>query len=111
MKLLPCGCLPNKGDAHRVGCPDFPEGKPYRGTWLTPYGPEPMKGAPVGFVAARVRMHEGLRGGWSGWGHELTHTCGWSTARRYAESARDEALRHDCRQIGSEVSISTEDVP
>lgn len=25
--LLPCGCLPNSADAHRVGCPVHPEGK------------------------------------------------------------------------------------
>lgn len=24
--LLPCGCLPNDAGAHRVGCPDHPEG-------------------------------------------------------------------------------------
>lgn len=25
--LWPCGCLRNDGDAHRVGCPEYPEGK------------------------------------------------------------------------------------
>lgn len=25
--LEPCGCLSNDADAHRVGCPRFPEGK------------------------------------------------------------------------------------
>jgi hypothetical protein len=24
--LLPCGCLDNEAGAHRVGCPDHPEG-------------------------------------------------------------------------------------
>jgi len=24
--LWPCGCLPNEAGAHRVGCPDHPEG-------------------------------------------------------------------------------------
>jgi hypothetical protein len=25
--LWPCGCLINDGDAHRVGCPEYPEGR------------------------------------------------------------------------------------
>jgi hypothetical protein len=25
--LWPCGCLVNDGDAHRVGCPEYPEGQ------------------------------------------------------------------------------------
>lgn len=28
--LWPCGCLINRADAHRVGCPDHPEGKSWR---------------------------------------------------------------------------------
>ena len=24
--LWPCGCLPNKAGAHRVGCPEHPQG-------------------------------------------------------------------------------------
>ncbi len=26
--LAACGCLINRADAHRVGCPEFPEGRP-----------------------------------------------------------------------------------
>jgi hypothetical protein len=31
-RVLPCGCLENKVGAHRVGCPDYPQGRrPWRG--------------------------------------------------------------------------------